>query len=170
MTVENRKYVSTINIPENKEPIIIEKYIYKDCDFDSQFAEKSDIIKLKKMSEGVYEISVTLNSVLKINLIFDSGATDISISPDVASTLIKTGTVKETDFIGNQTYQFADGTKATSPVFIIRKIQIGSHELTDVRASISNSIDAPMLLGQSVLERFGKITIDNVNQTLTFQK
>ncbi|MGE0635863.1 MAG: TIGR02281 family clan AA aspartic protease [Bacteroidia bacterium] len=130
----------------------------------------SDIIKLKKMAGGTYEIPVTLNGVLKINFIFDSGASDVSISPDVAATLIKTGTVKDSDFIGKQTYVFADGSSASSTVFIIRKIQIGNHEVTNIRASISGSIDAPMLLGQSVLERFGKITIDNVNQTLTFQR
>ncbi len=130
----------------------------------------SNVIKMKKMAGGTYEIPVELNGVLKINFIFDSGASDLSVSPDVALTLKRTGTIQETDYIGKQTYVFADGSKASSTVFIIRKMEIGGHVITNVRASISNSIDAPMLLGQSVLEKFGKITIDNVNQTLTIQK
>ncbi len=132
--------------------------------------ENKDVIKMKKKEGGTYEIPVTINGVLKINFIFDSGASDVSISPDVAMTLIKTGTVTNKDFVGEQTYVFADGSKASSRVFIIKQMEIGNHVITNIRASISNSINAPMLLGQSVLEKFGKITIDNVNQTLIIQK
>jgi len=132
--------------------------------------DSDEVIHMQKMEGGIYEIPVVINDVLKISFIFDTGASDLSISPDVALTLIRTGTVKESDFIGSQTYFFADGSKATSRRFIIKKLTIGNHTATNVIASISKSIDAPMLLGQSVQQQFGKIVIDNTNHVLKFTK
>ena len=57
---------------------------------------------------GVYEIPVIINGSLKLNFIFDAGASDVSISPDVALTLVRTGTVTDADFLGTETYKFAD--------------------------------------------------------------
>ncbi len=124
------------------------------------------IIQMTKSPGGTYDIPVEVNGVLKISFIFDSGASDVSISPDVALTLIKTGTIRQSDFIGTQQYTFANGSTATSQVFILQEIKIGGYVIKKVRTSISNSIDAPMLLGQSVLQRLGRFTIDNNNHTL----
>lgn len=118
---------------------------------------------------GVYEIPVVLNESLKLNFIFDAGASDVSISPDVALTLIRTGTLTDEDFLGSETYRFADGTKAKSKIFIIKEIQIGNKKVFNVRASIATSINAPLLLGQSVLNKFGKVSIDYKNGVIIFQ-
>lgn len=118
---------------------------------------------------GVYEIPITINNTLKINFIFDAGASDVSLSADVALTLIRTGTVSDKDFIGTQTYKFADGSTAKSKVFFIKELQIGSRKVTNVRATISNSLEAPLLLGQSALNRFGIITIDYKNSVIHFE-
>lgn len=129
----------------------------------------ANVIAMVKGENGIYEVPVVLNDVLKISFIFDSGASDVSISPDVALTLIRTGTITQSDFIGTQKYQFADGSTATSNVFILHQIKIGNKTLTNVKASISKSIDAPMLLGQTALQQFGKFTIDNANHTLVIE-
>lgn len=130
---------------------------------------RKNVVTMIKSADGTYEIPVQINGVLKIKFVFDSGASDVSISPDVALTLMKTGTVTKSDFIGTQRYQFADGTTAESKVFIIKELQIGNKKVTNVRASISNSVEAPMLLGQSVLQKFGKFTIDNNVHTITIE-
>ena len=125
-------------------------------------------IELKK-SGGVYEIPVMLNDVLKINLIFDSGAADVSISPDVALTLIKTGTITAEDWLSGNYYQLGDGSVVKSERFILRSVQVGNHIVMNVRCSISKSIKAPMLLGQSVLERLGKYTVDYEKGVVIFE-
>jgi hypothetical protein len=61
----------------------------------------SNSIPMTKIG-GVYEVPVLLNGVLKLNFIFDAGASDVSISPDVALTLIRTGTVTDKDFLGTE--------------------------------------------------------------------
>ena len=126
----------------------------------------SNSIKLTKNQHGLFEIPIILNGVLKINFIFDSGASEVSISPDVALTLIRTGTISENDWLPDQTYIFADGSKAKSKRFVIRRLAIGNQILTDIEASISNSIEAPMLIGQNVMNKLGFISIDYDNQLL----
>ncbi len=154
-------------IPDENDPFASNKLNNNSNSINT--GSNSNTIKLEK-SSGVYTIPVVLNSVLKLNFIYDSGASDVSISSDVALTLIKTGTLSQTDFIGTQKYQFADGSYATSKVFYIRELKIGNQSIQNVKASISNSIDAPMLLGQSVMQKFGRLIIDNNLGTLTIIK
>jgi aspartyl protease family protein len=116
-------------------------------------------IKLNKIG-GVYEVPVVMNGVLKINFIIDSGASDVSISSDVASTLIKAGTVGYDDWLPGKVYQFADGSYAKSRRFRIKSLSIGGKAIYDVACSISASVEAPMLLGISALEKLGSYSID----------
>lgn len=106
--------------------------------------ESKEVILIK--SGGVYEVPVILNDVLKIRVIMDSGAADVSIAPDVALTLIRTGTIQKNDWLPGEIYRFADGSTALSPRFKIRSIVLGDKELNGITASISSSLTAPMLL------------------------
>jgi len=112
------------------------------------------------LSQGVYEVPVEINDVLKINVILDSGAAEVSIAPEVALTLIRTGTIKKSDWLPGKTYAFADGSTALSYRFMIRRLKIGGYILSDVPTRIASSTNAPMLLGQSALEKLGRYTID----------
>ncbi len=118
---------------------------------------------------GVYTVPVKLNNVLSMNFVLDPGASDVSISPDVFMVLYKAGTITNDDFIGTQNYQFADGTTAKSDVFKLKIIKIGDKEIKDVKASISNSLNSPLLLGQSALKKLPGYRIDNNRKLLIFQ-
>mgnify|MGYP000854849074 CR=1 FL=1 len=143
-------------------------YVYETQRENKRFTTSKTEVKLKKEG-GVYEVPVELNGVLKIDFIFDSGASDVSISPDVALTLIKTGTIKESDWLPGAFYSFADGTTAKSMRFTLKSVKIGEKVVYDVTCIISNSLDAPMLLGQSVLKKFGKYTFDYRNEKLIIE-
>ena len=93
----------------------------------------------------------------------------MSISPDVYTVLYRAGKIDEDDYIGNATYTFADGSKAKSNVINLKKLVIGDIVLKNVRASISNSINTPLLLGQSALKQLGKYSIDNTNKQLVIE-
>lgn len=125
-------------------------------------------VKLES-SGGVFEFPVVLNGVLKINVILDSGAAEVSMSPDILTTLIKTKTIKDSDFLPGKIYSFADGSKAKSMRFNLSSLQIGTKVLHNVECGIANSIDAPMLLGQSALQKLGKYIIDYKKGTLEFE-
>jgi hypothetical protein len=60
---------------------------------------------------GVYVVPVRFNEALTLNAVIDSGVADVSVPADIVSTLIRTKTVSEQDFLGVQTYVLADGTK-----------------------------------------------------------
>jgi len=111
-------------------------------------------------SGGVYEIPVVLNEALKINMIIDSGASDVFVTADVVSALIKSGTVTEDDDLGVATYTIADGSTVENQRFRLKSVKIGDRFIKNVNASISNSIEAPMLLGQSALEGLGQYSFD----------
>lgn len=117
-------------------------------------------------SGGVYEVPVLVNGVLKINFIIDSGASDVAISPDVALTLVRTGTITDADWLPGANYRFADGSMAKSERFKLRTLRIGNRTLKSVSCSIGNSIHAPMLLGQSALKKLGGYRVDYRNGRL----
>lgn len=122
-----------------------------------------------KLENGVFYLPVKLNNILTIDFILDLGASDVSISPDIFLVLYRAGTIKESDFIGSQNYQFADGSTAKSSVFNIKSIQIGNKEIKNVRASISNTLSAPLLLGQSAMKKFNSYRIDNYQNLLILE-
>lgn len=144
------------------------KYTYFD-DFELKIKvngnEDSNVIKMKK-NGNIYEIPISLNDVIKTDFIIDTGASNVSITPDLALLLIKSGTISNEDWLKDKYYQFADGSTARSKTFKIKKLKIGNKYLYNLECSISNNLAAPLLLGQNVLNRFGKVTIDNEKQLL----
>ena len=114
---------------------------------------------------GVYQLPVEINGVLTLNFVLDSGASEVLIPADVVLTLIRTGTIKETDFLPGQTYVLADGSTVKSPRFMLRSLKVGSRHITNVPASIG-TLTSGLLLGQSFLERLGTWGIDSQRQVL----
>jgi hypothetical protein len=114
---------------------------------------------------GVYVVPVRFNGAITLNAIIDSGASDVSIPADIVSTLIRTKTVSEEDFLGVQTYVLADGTKVPSPRFRIRSLKVGNKTLENVTAHIASG-NADILLGQSFLGRFKSWSVDNDRHVL----
>jgi aspartyl protease family protein len=122
-----------------------------------------------KETDGVYKLPITINNVLTLDFILDPGASDVSITTDVFLVLIRTNTIKEDDFIGTQSYQFADGTTAKSDVFNLKSLKIGGKEIENVRVSVSKNLNAPLLLGQSALKKLKSYKIDPANQLLIIE-
>jgi hypothetical protein len=79
---------------------------------------------------------------------------------------MKSGTLKQEDYIGGQTFTLADGSKLPSVRFKLASLQVGDQTLTDVVASVAPSAGSA-LLGQSFLSRFASWTLDNTRGTLT---
>jgi aspartyl protease family protein len=117
---------------------------------------------------GVKIINIEINGVA-MDFIFDTGASIISISATEALFLIKQGTLTEEDKLGTRYYTDAEGEVSEGTAVLLRTVKIGSRVLYDVEASIVHNPVAPLLLGQSALGAFGKISIDNVRQEIVFE-
>lgn len=116
-------------------------------------------VQMRKQG-GIFVVPVLVNNAISLNFAVDSGAADVSIPADVVLTLVRTGSLKEGDFLGTQTYVLADGSRVPSPQFRIRSLTVGSWFVENVTGSVSAVKGFP-LLGQSFLKRFGSWSIDN---------
>lgn len=125
------------------------------------------VIEMVK-ENGVYKIPVLINGS-KMDFIFDTGAGLISISNIEASFLFKQGTLSESDVIGKADFYDANGDVSVGTIIQLKEVSIGGRKIYDVEASVVDNSVAPLLLGQSALEKFGKFSVDYSNNTLTFE-
>ena len=109
---------------------------------------------------GVTQVPCTING-LPLHFVFDTGASEVTLSSVEALFMFKNGYLKPTDVIGRRAYLTASGDVVEGTSVRLRSVTFGGMTLDNVRASITHSQDAPLLLGQSVLSRLGKVEIDN---------
>lgn len=114
---------------------------------------------------GVTEVRCSINN-LPLYFIFDTGAGDVTISSVEANFMLKNGYLTKKDILGRQNYMTASGEIAEGTVFNLNHVEFGGLTLSNVRASVVKSQNAPLLLGQTVLSRLGKIEIDNEKKVL----
>ncbi|HBH49489.1 MAG TPA: hypothetical protein DDX98_12655, partial [Bacteroidales bacterium] len=114
---------------------------------------------------GVYIMPCSVNG-LKLNFIFDTGASDVSISLTEALFMLKNGYLSENDITGTEYYSIANGDIAEGTTILLKEVEIAGLKLYNVKASIVHNIDAPLLLGQSALSKLGRIEFDYSNNTL----
>ncbi len=124
-------------------------------------------IQMKK-DRGTYVVPVLINNAITLDFMVDSGASDVSIPEDVVTTLIRAGTIRDTDFIGERTYVLADGSRVKSKTFRIRSLKVGDRVLENVTGSVADK-KGTLLLGQSFLGRFKSWSIDNSKHVLVLE-
>lgn len=158
------------DLPEFK--ALMEEYEAKHTEYLKQFElsmpEKEETvteIAVKRNQGGTFEIPCDING-LALQMVFDTGASDVTISSVEADFMFKNGYLSEKDIKGKTYYQIANGQISEGTTITLREVKIGDAVLHNVDASVVKSQRAPLLLGQSAMERFGAITIDNQNNKL----
>jgi len=121
-------------------------------------------VPLKKRG-STFAVAILVNDALTLSFFVDSGASDVSIPEDVVTNLMRTGTLRETDFLGEKTYVLADGSRRPSRTFCISSMKIGDRVVENVVGHV-NTVAGPLLLGQSFLRRFSSWSIDNDKNVL----
>lgn len=117
------------------------------------------------LENGCCNVKCTINE-LPMRFVFDTGASDVSISMVEASFMMKNGYLDKSDVVGSAHYSDALGNISEGTVVNLRKVKFGDLELDNVRASVVKNQKAPLLLGQTVLSRAGKIEIDNQKRVI----
>ena len=115
--------------------------------------------------DGICKVKCDING-LPLHFVFDTGASDVTLSMVEATFMMKNGYLSGNDVIGSQRYMDANGDINVGTVINLKKVSFGDLELKNVRASVVRSQKAPLLLGQSVLGRLGKIEIDNSGRVI----
>jgi len=123
-------------------------------------------IPMKVSGGGTYEVPCKINE-LKLNLIFDTGASDITISKTEAEFMLKNEYLSNNDITGTSSYMIANGDIEIGTTIVFRKVDFGGLILKNVKATVIENKNAPLLFGQSALSKYGKITIDNDKKIIT---
>jgi predicted aspartyl protease len=118
-----------------------------------------------KEDSGIFVVPVEINGAITLDFAVDSGAGNVTIPADVYYTLVRTGTIRDTDIIGQRTVVLADGSKSKLPTFTIRSLKVGDKIIENVNASVL-PLEGQLLLGQSFLARFKSWSLDNTRHVL----
>ena len=129
------------------------------------FSQKT--ITMKKEG-GVYTVPCLVNG-LPLKFIFDTGASDVSISLTEAIFMMKNGYLRKEDIGESVYYSIANGDVAKGTRLNIREIEFAGLKLNNVEASIVHEASAPLLLGQSVIGKLGKIMLEGNKLTILNQ-
>jgi clan AA aspartic protease (TIGR02281 family) len=108
---------------------------------------------------SVYKVVCKINGV-PMKFIFDTGASTVSLSKVEAAFLLKGGHIDKKNFKGNANFQDANGNITVGAVIIIDEIEFAGLKLKNVEASIVDNQKAPLLLGQSAIQKLGKIQLE----------
>lgn len=128
---------------------------------------RKTIVKMEK-NNSVYEIPTEINGV-PMHFIFDTGAGLISISVTEANFLYKQGSLTDSDIVGSANFIDANGDISEGTIIKLKTVKIGDRTLREVNASVVHNLSAPLLMGQSALEKFGKISIDYERGEISFE-
>ena len=129
--------------------------------FNNVYSQKT--IEMKKIN-GIYQIPCKVNGI-PMNFVFDTGASDVTISVTEAKFLLKQGLLEKVDFIENVNYKMANGEIIEGTKINLKTIEIGGTLLKNIPASVIYKQNAPLLLGQSALSKLGQYSI-NGNQLI----
>lgn len=125
----------------------------------SSNAVKSQVVIEMSQYDNVFMLPGKVNG-LKLNFIFDTGATNVCLSLSEALFMLKNGYLDASDIKGTSYAKIANGDIVENTEVLLREIEIGGMKIYNVKASISHSVDAPLLLGLSAIQKLGSIQID----------
>ncbi len=167
LMLDRERFEALVDAYEAKHRQELEKHYIDDT---THFEELTAEIPYTKEG-GVTKVKCEING-LPLHFVFDTGASDVTISAVEASFMFKNDYLSRHDVIGSQRYMDANGDVNEGTVINLKTVSFGGLELNNIRASVVHSQHAPLLLGQSVLQKLGKIEIDNTKQLLkiTYQK
>lgn len=118
---------------------------------------------------GVKYIAVTING-LECDMIFDTGCSSTLISVAEANYLYQKGRLSENDIIGFGESQIADGSIVENMIINLTEVVVGGKIVcNNVRAVVSNNSQAPLLLGNEILDRATSYSVDNESHNINFE-
>tara|TARA_R110002051_G_scaffold114925_3_gene187875 strand:- start:823 stop:1677 length:855 start_codon:yes stop_codon:yes gene_type:complete len=128
--------------------------------FMISYTSISQIVIDANEENDIFLIPCKVNGV-PLDFIFDTGATNVSISITEANFLLKNGLLDETDIKETVRYQIANGEVKEGTKINLREIEIQGYVINNITAQIVYEQNAPLLLGLSALNKIGKVVLEN---------
>jgi aspartyl protease family protein len=156
------------NLSDKLKPMLEKELARQASTFQGKFANRDfQIPFISKKRGGTYEVKGSMNG-LKLDMLYDTGASNVSISHLEEEFMLKNGYLSETDFIGESSFHIADGSTVKSKLYIVKDFELGGVVIHNVEISAMPNREAGILLGQSVMARFGKFIVDNKRNIIQF--
>lgn len=114
---------------------------------------------------GVYKVPCVVNGA-KMKFIFDTGAATVCLSESMAEYLLDNDYISKDDIIGLGASQVADGRIVDHVKINLKDIEIAGLHLKDVEAIVVEGQRAPLLLGQSAIQKIGRVSIEGNKLTI----
>lgn len=154
-----------------KKKFSLNNYMIYDTTVSYDVDDDSDEVRIPfKEQSGIKTVTVMINGIICTDMIFDSGCSGSTISLKEANYLASKGKLTQSDYKGEAKATIADGSIVDNMVFNIKSLVIGDKiECTNVEVTVSENEDAPLLLGNEVLNRVAQYTIDNKNKEIVFR-
>lgn len=137
---------------------------------DGQDGDNGLIIIPYRLDGGVKCIPVTVNGYT-FDMIIDTGCSTNQISLAEAKYLYDKGAFTTDDILGQAQGQLADGSICINMVVNLKEVSIDSTlTFKNVKATVSDNLRAPLLLGNEILNRVASVTIDNEKNEIHFKR
>ncbi len=122
----------------------------------------SQVVIPMQQVDGVYKVSCNVNGA-KMKMIFDTGASAVSLSLNMAQYLYDNEYISDSDILEQGQSQTADGRIVDHLKINIKDLEIGGLHIENVAAIVMSNQSAPLLLGQSAIQKLGRIQIEGSN-------
>lgn len=166
---ERKKHLAFYDTDENIEDTVVNENSL-DSSFDVSYDSSSDVEVPFVENNGVKLIDVTVNRQFTVKMILDSGCSSTLISIAEAKYLYEKGCFTNDDILGVTQSQIADGSIVENMVINLKELIIGGQIVcTNVTATVSTNTQAPLLLGNEVLNRVPSYSVDNENKVIKFK-
>lgn len=119
--------------------------------------------------DNVFYVIADVNGA-PIRFLLDTGCSDIQITSAEFYYLKHMGLVCDSDLVDSVKCTYANGIETMCPSINIKTLKIGDVEVNDVTCVIQNDVNAPLLLGQSILNKIGNVFIDFKEKTVKIKK
>ncbi len=140
---------------------------------DTTDEESETIIVPFIRKDGVKYVEAEINGTFTVPMIVDTGCSTTLISLAEAEYLAQKGVLTIQDYEGESISVIADGSLSVNSVVILRQLAIKGVNgdllyCGNVEALVSDNPQAPLLLGNEILDRLGGYMVDNTHDCMIF--
>jgi len=130
-------------------------------------ASSQSLLKMEYLN-GKHLIPCKLNG-LTIKAGFDTGEQNASISITDVLFMLKNGYLTTNEIIGTEHDPLLRGYISTGAQVLLKQLEIADTKFTNINAFIVSDLNAPLIIGQDILKKIGRIELDFTNQLFTLK-
>jgi len=131
---------------------------------------KTITIPFTTSGSNLLYVKVVVNKDYSRSFIFDTGASGVSINNSLFNTMLNAKAITKKEIIDTTTVIIADGSHVSAKVIVLKSISLGGFEMNNILAFVMPDANAPLLIGQNIFNKFGKITLDYNKKEIVLEK